>query len=82
MRTREACAALDAADPLKSRRALFALPKGDIYLDGNSLGPPPLSALKRLDAAAREEWGQASSGRGMRPAGWICRSRSAPASPA
>ncbi|MCH8490095.1 MAG: hypothetical protein LAT81_09245 [Oceanicaulis sp.] len=70
MRTREACAALDAADPLKDRRALFALPGGDIYLDGNSLGPPPASALKRLDAAAREEWAEGLIG-SWNTAGWM-----------
>ncbi|KAA5803328.1 kynureninase [Alkalicaulis satelles] len=70
MRTREACAALDAADPLHSRRALFALAQGDIYLDGNSLGPPPHSALERLEAAARHEWGAGLIG-SWNAAGWM-----------
>jgi kynureninase len=50
-------AALDAADPLASFRDRFAIPDPDlIYLDGNSLGRPPLAALERLAQVAREEW--------------------------
>ena len=49
---------LDAADPLAGFRAAFDLPKGVIYLDGNSLGPPPRTALAKLTQAAAEEWGQ------------------------
>jgi kynureninase len=40
-------AALDAADPLGAKRALYALPPGMIYLDGNSLGPPTAAAKQR-----------------------------------
>jgi kynureninase len=44
-------AALDAADPLAAKRALYALPPGMIYLDGNSLGPPTAAAKQRaMDA--------------------------------
>ncbi|PPB81869.1 kynureninase [Albidovulum inexpectatum] len=39
-------------------RALFDLPEGIIYLDGNSLGPLPRAAIERLDRTARAEWGQ------------------------
>ena len=50
-------AALDAADPLASFRERFAVPDPTlIYLDGNSLGRPPLSALDRVARVARDEW--------------------------
>lgn len=47
---------LDAKDPLRSLRDHFDLPEGMIYLDGNSLGPPPIDALKRLQKTADVEW--------------------------
>lgn len=51
-------AALDAADPLAAFRDRFVIPDpGLIYLDGNSLGRPPLAALERLARVAAEEWG-------------------------
>jgi kynureninase len=49
-------AALDAADPLRDFRDRFALPDGVIYLDGNSLGPPPKAAFDELMQAAQREW--------------------------
>lgn len=48
--------ALDAADPLRAYSAEFDLPEGVIYLDGNSLGPPPRKALTRLRETAGTEW--------------------------
>jgi kynureninase len=68
--TREDALALDAADPLARFRAAFALPDGVIYLDGNSLGPPPLAAHERLARAARAEWGEGLV-RSWNTAGWI-----------
>jgi kynureninase len=50
-------AALDAADPLAAFRHRFVIPDPDlIYLDGNSLGRPPLAALERLARVASQEW--------------------------
>jgi kynureninase len=50
-------AALDAADPLAPFRGRFAIPDRDlVYLDGNSLGRPPLRALDRVAQVATEEW--------------------------
>jgi kynureninase len=51
-------AALDAADPLADRRALFDLDPGLRYLDGNSLGPPPKAVHGRLAEVASREWGR------------------------
>jgi kynureninase len=41
-----------------SLRAQFDLPKGVIYLDGNSLGPLPKAAAARVAKTITEEWGQ------------------------
>ena len=50
-------AALDAADPLAPFRRRFVIPDPDlIYLDGNSLGRPPLAALERVARVASQEW--------------------------
>lgn len=38
-------------------RALFHIPPGVIYLDGNSLGPLPLAAEARAARVLRAEWG-------------------------
>lgn len=63
-------AALDAADPLCRMRDLFQLPHGVIYLDGNSLGPPPKAAFAELEQAARQEWGEGLI-RSWNAAGWF-----------
>ncbi|MGP1274056.1 MAG: kynureninase/PvdN C-terminal domain-containing protein [Caulobacterales bacterium] len=49
--------ALDRDDPFADTARLFDLPQGVIYLDGNSLGPPPRPALDALARAAQMEWG-------------------------
>ena len=55
--TLDKIAELDAEDPLASRRALFTLPEGVIYLDGNSLGALPASVPARMAEVIRQEWG-------------------------
>ncbi|MFN9774576.1 MAG: kynureninase, partial [Burkholderiales bacterium] len=54
--TRDACAALDAADPLAFARERFVLPDGTIYLDGNSLGAMPRAVAPRMREAVEREW--------------------------
>jgi kynureninase len=50
-------AALDAADPLAPFRRRFVIPDPDlVYLDGNSLGRPPLRAIERVSRVLAEEW--------------------------
>lgn len=39
-------------------RAMFDLPPGVIYLDGNSLGPLPKAAAERVARTLTEEWGE------------------------
>ncbi|MEL7488436.1 MAG: hypothetical protein AAGJ87_14615, partial [Pseudomonadota bacterium] len=62
--------ACDAQDPLADRRDHFALPDGVIYLDGNSLGPPPKTALSEVQRAASVEWADGLI-RSWNDAGWI-----------
>jgi kynureninase len=61
--------ALDAQDPLAAKRDLFHLPKGLIYLDGNSLGALPRSLSKRMQKAVASEWGNGLI-RSWNDAGW------------
>jgi kynureninase len=58
MTTLQDCQALDAQDPLRSLRELFALPAGTLYLDGNSLGVMPRATPTRVADVVTREWGQ------------------------
>ena len=51
-------------------KAMFHLPDGMIYLDGNSLGPLPKAASARLDKTMRDEWGEMLI-TGWNRAGWM-----------
>jgi kynureninase len=53
---RQACAELDARDPLAVRREMFDLADGLIYLDGNSLGPVTHRARRRVADVLDSEW--------------------------
>ena len=55
---RQACEAMDLADPLGQARGRFDLPVGTIYLDGNSLGALPRGVADRLQDVVRREWGR------------------------
>jgi kynureninase len=56
--TLQDCQQRDAADPLRTLRALFSIPPGVTYLDGNSLGAMPRSAAARAAEVVTQEWGQ------------------------
>ena len=54
----EEARARDAADPLRDWRAQFRLPRGIVYLDGNSLGALPAGTPAALDRVVEREWGE------------------------
>ena len=56
--TRDQARALDAADPLRPFRDRFHIPKGVIYLDGNSLGALPRATVARQQEVVAREWGE------------------------
>ncbi|NVO54616.1 kynureninase [Rhodobacteraceae bacterium B1Z28] len=51
-------------------KAMFNLPEGVLYLDGNSLGPLPKSAGDRVQTMMRDEWGELLI-TGWNKAGWM-----------
>ena len=51
-------------------RAMFHLPEGVIYLDGNSLGPLPRAAAARVARTITDEWGEMLI-TGWNKAGWM-----------
>ncbi|AHD01361.1 kynureninase [Leisingera methylohalidivorans] len=53
-------------------KAMFDLPEGVIYLDGNSLGPLPRAARDRVGAMMQDEWGQMLI-TGWNKAGWMAK---------
>ncbi len=60
----------DARDPLAGLRERFVLPRGQVYLAGNSLGALPDTVALRLERAVREEWGEGAV-RSWNRADWI-----------
>lgn len=55
-------------------RALFHLPEGVIYLDGNSLGALPLGVAERVNRVITAEWGNELI-RAWNTAGWYAQPR-------
>jgi kynureninase len=55
-------------------KALFHLPAGVIYLDGNSLGALPRGVAERVDRVIRQEWGSELI-RAWNTAGWYVQPR-------
>jgi len=51
-------------------KAMFEMPEGVIYLDGNSLGPLPRAAADRVSAMLHREWGDMLI-TGWNKAGWM-----------
>ena len=51
-------------------KAMFDLPEGMIYLDGNSLGPLPKTTKARVSSMIEDEWGKMLI-TGWNKAGWM-----------
>jgi kynureninase len=68
--TREDCQGLDDGDALAPLRKEFSLNDGEIYLDGNSLGPVSASVRRRVNDVLDDEWGRGLV-RSWGDAGWM-----------
>ena len=51
-------------------KAMFHIPDGMIYLDGNSLGPLPKTAAARVAETVTQQWGEMLI-TGWNKAGWM-----------
>ncbi|HEY1761707.1 MAG TPA: kynureninase [Acidimicrobiales bacterium] len=70
MITRDDCAAMDASDELAGVRDEFTLADGEIYLDGNSLGPVSRNVSVRVNEVVGDEWAKGLV-RSWNDAGWM-----------
>ena len=70
MITRDDCAAMDASDELAGVRDTFTLAEGEIYLDGNSLGPVSRNVSLRVNEVVGDEWAKGLV-RSWNDAGWM-----------
>ena len=61
---------MDEADVLAPLRQEFTLNEGEIYLDGNSLGPVSISVRRRVNEVIDDEWGRGLV-RSWNDAGWM-----------
>ncbi len=68
--TRRDCQSQDQHDKLAPLREQFFLPEGIIYLDGNSLGAQPKTALAKARDVIASEWGNGLI-RSWNTAGWF-----------
>jgi kynureninase len=68
--TRDGCRQLDERDSLGALREEFVLGDGEIYLDGNSLGPVSKGVRRRVDEIIEREWGRGLI-RSWNAAGWM-----------
>ena len=48
---------MDREDPIREFKEKFHLPKGIIYMDGNSLGALPIATQKVISDTVSNEWG-------------------------
>jgi len=69
--SRASLEALDRTDPLERFRAEFDLPKGVVYLDGNSLGAPPRRTRERMRRVVDDEWGGGLIGSWTNDTAWM-----------
>ena len=70
MITRDECEARDEKDSLAPLRDEFTLNDGEIYLDGNSLGPVSAAVRRRVNEVIDSEWGHGLA-RSWNSAGWM-----------
>jgi kynureninase len=68
--TRKDCQRLDGLDVLAPLREEFSLNDGEIYLDGNSLGPVSSAVRRRVNEVIDAEWGRGLV-RSWNDAGWM-----------
>ena len=68
--SRDALLERDRQDPLGRFRERFSLPPNVIYLNGNSLGPPPHQAFRNVERVLGAEWRDGLS-RSWNSAGWF-----------
>lgn len=68
--TRDDYVRRDESDELSSARDEFTIPDGEIYLDGNSLGPVSRGVVRRVTDVVTDEWARGLV-RSWNDAGWM-----------